>query len=97
MKIRNAIKMSLLSGFLLANPVAPEPGKYPENIRIEIVKKDRKLSLYRGDRLIESFNASFGSGEIFNYADKDIRGDKKTPEGEYYITLKHPSKKMDIS
>ena len=59
-----------------AAAVAPPP------YEIEIVKSTRLLHLKRGNQIIRTFNAAFGKGLS---GPKRIRGDNKTPVGEYRI------------
>lgn len=50
-------------------------------------KSDRKLYLYSNGKVIKIFNVSFG-GDI--KGPKVKKGDKKTPEGIYYLDYKNP-------
>ena len=58
---------------------------------ILIYKSRKKLYLYEGNRIIDSAKVSFGWGEYFGDSQKREQGDKKTPEGEYFVTEKHKS------
>jgi len=52
---------------------------------ILIDKSDHLLSLYSGNILLKSYHAEFGDGGM---GDKQVAGDHKTPEGEFYICQK---------
>jgi murein L,D-transpeptidase YafK len=65
-----------------------------ENLRIEIRKKERKLLLVDDDRLVRTFEVVFGSAPV---GSKEIEGDGKTPEGEFYVCVKNPESKFHLS
>ncbi len=56
---------------------------------IVIHKAARRLELYCGDDLAARFDTSLGFAPA---GAKQVSGDGKTPEGEYYVTLKYESK-----
>lgn len=56
-----------------------------DEIRVVIEKTHQKLSLYRGDTEVKVYKAHFGEAGM---EDKEIQGDRKTPEGTFYITEK---------
>ena len=60
--------------------------------RIVVRKSDYSLTLYRDGREVKTCRALFGRG----YRDGDKRGlgDKRTPEGDFYICTMHPSKRF---
>jgi murein L,D-transpeptidase YafK len=68
----------------------------PEMIspRLVITKKDRKLEVFDGDKLIKTFKVSLGFTPT---GDKEIEGDGKTPEGEFYIYIKNPKSQFYLS
>lgn len=64
--------------------------KLPANININsiiVYKSKRQLLAYSGDKLIKTYIISLGGQPE---GDKKIEGDKKTPEGVYYINDKNP-------
>ena len=61
---------------------------------ILITKKDRKLDLFDGEDLIKTFKISLGFTPI---GDKEIEGDGKTPEGEFYIYTKNSKSRFYLS
>jgi murein L,D-transpeptidase YafK len=91
----------LLAGCLSQAPNAPEPapgassgvassgsGRY----RVVISKSGYSLTLFRDDRAVKTFHAVFGKG--YSDGDKVSLGDKRTPEGDFYICTMHPSKRF---
>ncbi len=58
-----------------------EPETEPENIHIIVKKADLTLELYGDDVLIGKFPIRIGEAE----GQKEKEGDKRTPEGNYYI------------
>ncbi|MBI3623406.1 L,D-transpeptidase [Candidatus Pacearchaeota archaeon] len=103
MEILKKIKNYIIGGSILtlaltsnnpnSNSISSAQDKSNEQ-EIIIYKSRKKLYLYDGNRIIDSAKCAFGWGECFNPAAKEIRVDNRTPEGEYYITEKHPSKKF---
>ena len=76
--------------FQRKNPALPEL----ENPRIVIQKRERKLYLFDGERLIKSCRIALGFEPV---GDKERKGDGKTPEGEFYIAVKNPKSKYFLS
>ena len=62
--------------------------------RIVIRKKNRKLELFDGDKLIKTYTVVLGFSPK---GDKEIEGDGKTPEGEFYVFIKNPESKFHLS
>lgn len=65
-----------------------------ENPQIIIRKKERKLSLFDGERLIKSCRIALG---FEPEGDKEHEGDGKTPEGEFFVAVKNPKSKYFLS
>jgi murein L,D-transpeptidase YafK len=61
-------------------------------LRIVIWKSQYTLTLYRGDRPVKTYRAVFGKG--FRDGDKQRAGDKRTPEGEFFICSMNHSKRF---
>ena len=69
---------------------------YPEqklasNIKIDslvVYKSNRQLLAYSNGQLIKTYKISLGRNPI---GDKEFEGDKKTPEGVYFINAKNPN------
>jgi Uncharacterized protein conserved in bacteria len=62
--------------------------------RLIITKKDRKLELFDGDKLIKTFRISLGFAPI---GAKETEGDGKTPEGTFYIYTKNAKSQFYLS
>lgn len=58
--------------------------------RIVISKKQRTLKLFDGKRLIETYKAVLGFTPV---GDKEVEGDGRTPEGEFYVFVKNEKSK----
>lgn len=71
------------------------PLKAPlENARIVISKRQRKLFLYAGEKVVRVYPAKIGR----NANDDKVRqGDNCTPEGRFYICTKNPRSKFHLS
>ncbi|NNE66349.1 MAG: L,D-transpeptidase [Pyrinomonadaceae bacterium] len=65
-----------------------------ENPRIEVSKSERKLELFDGDKSIKVYKIALGFSPE---GDKEIEGDGKTPEGEFYIFTKNPKSSFYLS
>ncbi|HEX9928247.1 MAG TPA: L,D-transpeptidase [Pyrinomonadaceae bacterium] len=76
--------------FQRKNPTLPEL----KNPQIVVRKRERKLFLFDGERLIKSYRIALGFEPI---GDKEREGDGKTPEGEFYIAVKNPKSKYFLS
>ncbi|CAM4097055.1 MULTISPECIES: L,D-transpeptidase family protein [Flavobacterium] len=63
----------------------------PNNVKIDSIilhKSKRELSVYSKGELLKTYTISLGGNPI---GDKEFEGDKKTPEGIYYINDKNPN------
>jgi len=58
--------------------------------KIEVFKSKRKLILYFEGKKVKQYSVSLGENPI---GAKQIEGDLKTPEGEYFINGKNPNSK----
>ncbi len=65
-----------------------------DNPRIVIKKKERTLELFDGEKLIKTYHIALGFAPE---GDKEIEGDGKTPEGDFYIFTKNPESKFYLS
>ena len=70
-----------------------KPAKEPEAVNIKVHKKARILELYGDDKLIGRFKIALG-GVPIGYKEKE--GDKKTPEGKYYICTRNDKSKYTL-
>jgi murein L,D-transpeptidase YafK len=65
-----------------------------EDPRIVVKKEKRTLELFDGDKLIKTYKIALGSTPI---GDKEIEGDGKTPEGDFYIFTKNAESSFYLS
>jgi murein L,D-transpeptidase YafK len=64
-----------------------DPLKLPlSNPRIIVFKSKRRLELYSQDRMVRSYRIGLGSNPV---DDKVKQGDRRTPEGEFYVCIKN--------
>jgi murein L,D-transpeptidase YafK len=62
--------------------------------RIVVTKRERRLSLYEGSRVVKTYRVSLGPQPA---GPKRREGDGATPEGEYYITHANPRSRFHRS
>jgi len=65
-----------------------------KNPRIIVKKSERKLYLFDDQKLIKTYAIVLG---FASQGDKEIEGDGKTPEGEFYIFTKNDQSKFYLS
>lgn len=69
------------------------PQKKPENVSIKIYKEIRILELYGDDILVGRFKTALGAAPV---GDKEKEGDRKTPEGKYYVCTRNDKSKYTL-
>jgi murein L,D-transpeptidase YafK len=57
-----------------------------EKPRIIVYKKERKLELYSGEKLLKTYRVGLGFNPV---PDKQREGDGATPEGDFYVFVKN--------
>lgn len=62
--------------------------------KIEVMKAKRRLVIYRKAVMVKQYKVSLGRQPRGH---KRMRGDNKTPEGEYLISGKNPNSKFYLS
>lgn len=62
--------------------------------RLLITKHERKLDVFDGEKFVRSYKISLG---FTPEGDKEIEGDGKTPEGEFYIFTRNPKSQFYLS
>lgn len=62
--------------------------------KIVIKKAKKKLFLYSEEKLLRTYPIKLGFNPV---GDKIRQGDKRTPEGSYYICMKNPRSKYHLS
>jgi murein L,D-transpeptidase YafK len=71
------------------------PLKLPlDNPRIIVEKKRRRLMLYSGGKVVRTWRIGLGSKPR---GDKQRQGDRRTPEGTFYICQKNPNSQYYLS
>ncbi len=66
---------------------APSPLKLPlANPRIVVSKSQRRLWLYADGRVVRTYRVALGANPA---DDKERQGDRRTPEGEFYVCVKN--------
>jgi murein L,D-transpeptidase YafK len=71
-----------------------EPLPVLTNPMIVVKKKERKLYVYEGDKIVKTYNVGLGFAPE---GDKEKQGDGKTPEGEFYIFTRNPKSSYYLS
>jgi murein L,D-transpeptidase YafK len=61
--------------------------------KIVILKAKRELQLFDGATLIKTYKIGLGKTPS---GDKEIEGDRKTPEGDFYIFVKNPKSRFHL-
>jgi murein L,D-transpeptidase YafK len=61
---------------------------------IVIRKRERLLDVYDGGQLVRTFEMVLGFESSGN---KEVEGDGRTPEGEFYVCTKNPESKFHLS
>jgi len=62
--------------------------------RVVVKKKARTLEVFDGEKLVKTYAIALGFEPI---GDKEIQGDGKTPEGDFYIFVKNPKSEFFLS
>lgn len=65
-----------------------------KNPKLLVTKSERKLEVFDGKDLVRTYRIALGSTPV---GDKEIEGDGKTPEGEFYIFTKNPQSSFYLS
>ena len=65
-----------------------------ENPRLVVKKKERLLQIFDGERLVKSYRVVLGFAPE---GCKQVEGDGKTPEGEFYVFVKNSKSKFYLS
>jgi len=105
--LRNScVALRLLAAFLLLCSISPAPeaptGKRNSlasllssiagELKLVIRKSRYSVTLYKGELPVKTYRAVFGKG--YPNGDKQMRGDQRTPEGEFYICAMNNSKRF---
>ena len=71
-----------------------EPLPVLKNPHLIVKKSERKLELYDEEKLIKTYSVALGFSPG---GDKEIEGDGKTPEGNFYVFTKNPKSNFYLS
>ena len=72
-----------------------EPLKLPLiDPRIIVFKNERRLELYSNGELARAYRVGLGTSPV---GDKVRQGDRRTPEGEFYVCIKNPKSNYYLS
>lgn len=63
----------------------------PRSLRVEIRKAQRVLALYSGRTLLKEYTVALGGK---SEGDKHREGDRRTPEGEFYVCTRLPKSRF---
>ena len=88
-KIVGILILSLVC-ILLVYYFLPEE-KLPAHIRIDklvVMKSERTMYAYSKGKLVKVYHVAIGKNAV---GDKEYEGDRRTPEGSYYIEDKNPN------
>lgn len=66
----------------------------PEVTRVLIYKENRKMYLMHGEEVLKTYDVGLGFAPL---GDKTIRGDGKTPEGDYRVDRRNPNSEFHLS
>jgi murein L,D-transpeptidase YafK len=89
--------ISILSGvyiFVAAQKEKPRSLSEVKNPQLVVRKKERLLRVYDEGELIKTYNVALGRAPR---GDKEIEGDGKTPEGEFYVFTKNDKSRFYLS
>jgi murein L,D-transpeptidase YafK len=56
--------------------------------KIVVLKSERIMNVYSGDEILKSYKISLGTNPL---GDKKTQGDRRTPEGEYFVNDRNPN------
>src|SRR5574341_444970 len=98
--------LRLLAALLLVSCISPSPEAPPEKsgtfasllaalagqVKLVIWKSHYTVTLYKGETPVKTYRAVFGRG--YQDGNKRMMGDKRTPEGDFYICSMNHSKRF---
>lgn len=66
----------------------------PEVTRVAVFKEDRKMYLLHHNKVLKSYDVELGFEPVGH---KQVEGDGRTPEGDYYIDRRNPNSRFYLS
>jgi murein L,D-transpeptidase YafK len=98
--IRTRIIILLVAGVILLAalvwahwPEVPLGAQHPVT-SVVVLKAERELILYSGDTPLKVYRVALGRNPV---GQKEVAGDKKTPEGEYVISSRNPQSSCHLA
>ncbi len=88
------LTVSLIGSAIYIVAQINQPLPKMENPHLLVKKKERKLQIFDGEKLVKTYSISLGFAPD---GDKEIEGDGKTPEGDFYIFTKNPESAFFLS
>jgi murein L,D-transpeptidase YafK len=88
------VLLAVLACFQIGDVFAQKIMFEIKNPSIVVEKKKRNLNLYDGKKLVKTYKISLGAVPA---GDKEIEGDGKTPEGEFYVFTKNDKSAFFLS
>lgn len=91
------IAFNCLSGPQVSNSAASDSTSLIlplTHLKIVVKKAKRRMELYSGDRLVREYRVGLGFNPT---GDKQVQGDGRTPEGEFYVCVKNAKSKYYLS
>ena len=88
------IAMMIAAAFTLVFVSTPMAQQQLSNPRIVVHKSARKLKLYDGRKIVKTYNIVLGSSPV---GDKQVEGDGRTPEGDFYVFVKNDKSSFTVS
>ena len=85
------VLLVVLAGSLAHSYFNAEPRNLGTADRVEIIKSSRRLVLYQGDQILETYSISLGRNPIGH---KVQEGDSRTPEGSYVLDWRNRKSKF---
>lgn len=94
-KLKTLVLAFVVASALTALPqIKPPEMQNLKEPRIVIKKAARKLQVYDGKKLIKTYTVVLG---FSTKGDKELEGDGRTPEGEFYVFIKNPESRFHVS
>jgi murein L,D-transpeptidase YafK len=84
----------MLSVVVLAYSDVPALPDKIDSPRIVVLKSQRRLQFYSGDRLLRTYRVGLGLNPV---PPKQSQGDNATPEGEFQVVVKNPKSRYFLS
>jgi murein L,D-transpeptidase YafK len=100
MKLKATSLILIMFVALCAKPISPQPRTATQSQlkltspRIVVKKAERRLFLYDGNKLVKTYRIGLG---LSPKGDKVRQGDRRTPEGDFYIFTRNDKSAFYLS